>query len=282
MSDTIAAVATGAQLSAIGIVRLSGDDAIALADALFRPRSGRAMRESEAHSLVYGSLYTRAGELLDICLCTISRAPNSYTGENTAEFQCHGSPVVLRTLLDELFALGARQALPGEFTKRAFLNGRMDLSSAEAVADLIDSESAESAKNAAGQLAGALGARTEGVYAALEDISAHYHAVLDYPDEDIEPFRLEAYEGALESAAAELRALLATYGRGKLMNAGIPAAIIGRPNAGKSSLLNALLGYERAIVTRVPGTTRDTIEERVLSHGTVLRLIDTAGVRKTD
>ncbi len=282
MSDTIAAVATGAQLSAIGIVRLSGDNAIALADALFRPRSGRAMRESEAHSLVYGSLYTRAGELLDICLCTISRAPNSYTGENTAEFQCHGSPVVLRTLLDELFALGARQALPGEFTKRAFLNGRMDLSSAEAVADLIDAESAESAKNAAGQLAGALGARTEGVYAALEDISAHYHAVLDYPDEDIEPFRLEAYEGALESAAAELRALLATYGRGKLMNAGIPAAIIGRPNAGKSSLLNALLGYERAIVTRVPGTTRDTIEEKLRLGRICLRLIDTAGLRETD
>ncbi len=282
MSDTIAAVATGAQLSAIGIVRLSGDDAIALADALFRPRSGRAMRESEAHSLVYGSLYTRAGELLDICLCTISRAPNSYTGEDTVEFQCHGSPVVLRTLLDELFALGARQALPGEFTKRAFLNGRMDLSSAEAVADLIDAESAESAKNAAGQLAGALGARTEGVYAALEDISAHYHAVLDYPDEDIEPFRLEAYEGALESAAAELRALLATYGRGKLMNAGIPAAIIGRPNAGKSSLLNALLGYERAIVTRVPGTTRDTIEEKLRLGRICLRLIDTAGLRETD
>ncbi len=282
MSETIAAVATGAAVSAIGIVRLSGENAIAFADALFRPQSGVPMRESEARKLVYGSLYTRAGELLDICLCTISRAPHSYTGEDTAEFQCHGSPVVLRTLLDELFALGARQALPGEFTKRAFLNGRMDLSSAEAVADLIDAESAESAKNAAGQLAGALAARTEGVYSLLTDISAHYHAVLDYPDEDIEPFRLESYEHSLEQACAELRALLATYERGKLMNAGIPAVIAGRPNAGKSSLLNALLGYDRAIVTHVPGTTRDTIEEKLRLGKICLRLIDTAGLRETD
>ena len=282
MSETIAAVATGAVLSAIGIVRLSGEDAIAYADTLFRPQSGVPMRESSPRTLVYGSLYTRAGELLDICLCTISRAPHSYTGEDTAEFQCHGSPVVLRTLLDELFALGARQALPGEFTKRAFLNGRMDLSSAEAVADLIDAESAESAKNAAGQLAGALGTQTEGVYSLLTDISAHYHAVLDYPDEDIEPFRLESYEQSLEQAAAELRALLATYERGKLMNAGIPAVIVGRPNAGKSSLLNALLGYDRAIVTHVPGTTRDTIEEKLRLGRICLRLIDTAGLRETD
>ena len=282
MSDTIAAIATGASVSAIGIVRLSGERAIELADALFRPASGSPMREAAPRTLVYGSLFTRAGELLDLCLCTISRAPHSYTGEDTAEFQCHGSPVVLRALLDELFALGARQALPGEFTKRAFLNGRLELSSAEAVADLIDAESAESAKNAAGQLSGALTARTEGVYAALADISAHYHAVLDYPDEDIEPFRLAEYARTLEDAAAELRAMLSTYERGKLMREGIPAAIIGRPNAGKSSLLNALLGYERAIVTRVPGTTRDTIEEKLRLGGLCLRLIDTAGLRETD
>ena len=282
MSDTIAAIATGATLSAIGIVRLSGEGAIELADTLFRPASGGPMREAQPRTLVYGSLCTRAGELLDLCLCTISRAPHSYTGEDSAEFQCHGSPVVLRALLDELFALGARQALPGEFTKRAFLNGRLGLSSAEAVADLIDAESADSAKNAAGQLAGALSQRTEGVYAALADISAHYHAVLDYPDEDIEPFRMAEYGRTLEDAAAQLRALLSTYERGKLMREGIPAAIIGRPNAGKSSLLNALLGYERAIVTRVPGTTRDTIEEKLRIGRLCLRLIDTAGLRETD
>ncbi|MBQ1576018.1 MAG: tRNA uridine-5-carboxymethylaminomethyl(34) synthesis GTPase MnmE [Oscillospiraceae bacterium] len=282
MSDTIAAIATGAQVAAIGIVRLSGDRAIKIADALFTPQSGKAMSESAPHTLIYGRAHDRNGALLDLCLCTISRAPHSYTGEDTAEFQCHGSPVVLRELLDEIFSLGARQALPGEFTKRAFLNGRLSLTSAEAVADIIDAENAESAKNAAGQLAGALRERTEKIYSDLADISAHYHAVLDYPDEDIEPFRMEAYKAALGEARDTLASLLATFSRGKLMSAGIPAAIVGRPNAGKSSLLNALLGYERAIVTRIPGTTRDTIEEKLKLGSLTLRLIDTAGIRETD
>ncbi len=282
MSDTIAAIATGAQVAAIGIVRLSGDRAIKIADALFTPQSGKAMSESAPHTLIYGRAHDRNGALLDLCLCTISRAPHSYTGEDTAEFQCHGSPVVLRALLDEIFSLGARQALPGEFTKRAFLNGRLSLTSAEAVADIIDAENAESAKHAAGQLAGALRERTEKIYSDLADISAHYHAVLDYPDEDIEPFRMEAYKAALGEARDTLASLLATFSRGKLMSAGIPAAIVGRPNAGKSSLLNALLGYERAIVTRIPGTTRDTIEEKLKLGSLTLRLIDTAGIRETD
>ena len=282
MSDTIAALATGAQISAIGIVRLSGERAVELAGTLFRPRAGVALQDCPAHTLVYGELFDRGGALLDLCLCTYSRAQHSYTGEDTAEFQCHGSPLVLRALLDELFALGARQALPGEFTKRAFLNGRMELSSAEAVADLIDAESAESARNAAAQLAGALGVRMDGVYASLGDISAHYHAVLDYPDEDIEDFRLAEYRAEIAHAAEEVASLLATFARGRLMRGGIPAAIVGRPNAGKSSLLNALLGYERAIVTRVPGTTRDTIEEKLVLGGLCLRLIDTAGIRETD
>ena len=282
MSDTIAAIATGAQVAAIGIVRLSGERAIEIADALFSPQSGKAMSESVPHSLVYGRAHDRSGALLDLCLCTISRAPHSYTGEDTAEFQCHGSPVVLRALLDEIFSLGARQALPGEFTKRAFLNGRLSLTSAEAVADIIDAENTESAKNAAGQLAGALRVRMGNIYSDLADISAHYHAVLDYPDEDIEPFRMEAYKTALGDARDVLASLLASFSRGKLMTAGIPAAIIGRPNAGKSSLLNALLGYERAIVTRIPGTTRDTIEEKLKLGGLTLRLIDTAGIRETE
>ncbi len=281
MSDTIAAIATGTQVAAIGIIRLSGERALALADALFRPAGGGCMSRQEDRRLVYGGLYSRAGELLDLCLCTVSRAPHSYTGEDTAEFQCHGSPVLLRSVMDELFALGARQAGPGEFTKRAFLNGRLELSAAEAVADLIEAESVEAAKNAAGQLSGAISAKIEGIYAALTDISSHYHAVLDYPDEDIEAFRLADYESTLRGALAQLRALLATFDRGRLMNSGIPAAIVGRPNAGKSSLLNALLGYDRAIVTDVPGTTRDTIEERLHLGHLVLRLIDTAGIRES-
>ena len=282
MADTIAAVATGNQVSAIGIIRLSGDTAVAVADSLFRPLSGRAMAEAPDRQLVYGNLYDTDGALLDRCLCTVSRGPNSYTGEDTAEFQCHGSPTVLQAALAACFRRGARQALPGEFTRRAFLNGRMDLTAAEAVADLIDAESVESAKNAAAQLSGALAAGTEEIYNALREISAHYHAVLDYPDEDIEDFRLEHYRADLRGAESSLAALLKSFERGKLMTAGIPVAIVGRPNAGKSSLLNALLGYERAIVTDVPGTTRDTIEEKLRLGTLLLRLTDTAGIRDTE
>lgn len=282
MADTIAAIATGTQVSAIGIIRLSGDETFRVIDRLFFPYSGKKMSESADRRLIFGELRDRGGELLDVCLCTISRAPHSYTGENTAELQCHGSPTVLRAALDELFALGARQAAPGEFTKRAFLNGRMELCAAEAVADIIDAETVECAKNAAGQLSGAISRRVDGIYSALTDISSHYHAVLDYPDEDIEDFQLESYEGSLTSALTELERLLQSHERGKLMTGGIPAAIAGRPNAGKSSLLNALLGYDRAIVTAIPGTTRDTIEEKLRIGRLTLRLIDTAGIRDTD
>ena len=282
MSDTIAAVSTGMQVSAIGILRLSGDKAINIVDKLFIPRSGKKMSESEDRKLVFGSLCDLDGQTLDICLCTISRAPHSYTGENTAELQCHGSPAVLRAALDAVFALGARQALPGEFTKRAFLNGRMDLTSAEAVADIIDAETAEAAKNAAGQLGGAISRRIDKIYNFLTDLSSHYHAVLDYPDEDIEDFTLVAYKTELHAAITELRCLADSYSGGKLLHGGIPAAIIGRPNAGKSSLLNAVLGYDRAIVTNIPGTTRDTIEEKLRLGGVLLRLTDTAGLRETD
>lgn len=282
MSDTIAAVSTGMQVSAIGILRLSGDKAINIVDKLFIPRSGKKMSESEDRKLVFGSLCDLDGQTLDICLCTISRAPHSYTGENTAELQCHGSPAVLRAALDAVFALGARQALPGEFTKRAFLNGRMDLTSAEAVADIIDAETAEAAKNAAGQLGGAISRRIDKIYNFLTDLSSHYHAVLDYPDEDIEDFTLESYKAELHAAIAELKRLADSYSGGKLLHGGTPAAIIGRPNAGKSSLLNAVLGYDRAIVTNIPGTTRDTIEEKLRLGGVLLRLTDTAGLRETD
>ena len=281
MSDTIAAIATGASVSAIGIIRLSGENAIAAAERLFTPLSGEKLSLREDRKLIYGKLTGRSGKLLDLCLCTVSHAPASYTGEDTAELQCHGSPTLLRAVLEELFALGVRQAKPGEFTKRAFLNGRLELTAAEAVADLIDAETVEAAENAAGQLSGAISRKTDGIYSSLVDICSHYHAVLDYPDEDIEPFLLENYKGIMKNAEATLSALQKTYDRGKLMNSGIPTAIIGRPNAGKSSLLNALLGYDRAIVTAIPGTTRDTIEEKIRIGQNVLRLIDTAGIRET-
>ena len=171
MSDTIAAIATGNVISAIGIIRLSGDDTLAVIDRVFRPSSGKAMSESPNRKLVYGALCDTDGQTLDLCLCTISRGPSSYTGEDTAELQCHGSPTVLRAGLQALFAAGARQALAGEFSKRAFLNHRMDLTQAEAVIDLIHAESAQEAKNAVGQLGGAVLRRAQGVYDTLADIA---------------------------------------------------------------------------------------------------------------
>ena len=280
--DTIAAIATGRQLAAIGIVRISGPDALPVLDRVFRPLSGEVMSRRPDRKLVLGRLYGPDGALLDQCMATVSRGPSSYTGEDTAELQCHGSPVVLAQALESLFAAGARQAKAGEFTRRAFLNGRMDLTQAEAVIDLIDAETPRIAANAAAQLDGAIRRRTDGVYDALTAICSHYHAVVDYPDEDIQPFQMENYRRTLADAAGALERLAATFRRGGLMKTGVPCAIIGRPNAGKSSLLNALVGYDRAIVTDIPGTTRDTVEEKAVLGGTLLRLTDTAGLRSTD
>lgn len=280
--DTIAAIATGSVLAAIGIIRLSGPEAIAVVDRVFVPMGGKPMAERADRQLVYGRLLDRRGETLDLCLATISRGPSSYTGENTAELQCHGSPTVLREGLLSLFAAGARQAKAGEFTRRAFLNGRMDLVQAEAVIDLIDAQTPQAAKLAASQLEGAVSRRTDAIYDSLTAICSHYHAVLDYPDEDIEPFELADYRRTLTDAQTALETLLATWQRGTLVKNGVAAAIIGQVNVGKSSLLNALLGYERAIVTSHAGTTRDTLEEKAVLGGVLLRLTDTAGQRETD
>lgn len=282
MSDTIAAISTGNLISAIGIIRLSGDECIDVIDRVFRPQSGKPMSQRPDRLLVLGDLLDIDGAVLDKCLCTVSRAPHSYTGENTAELQCHGSPTVLRCGLEALFKAGARQALAGEFTKRAFLNGCMDLTQAEAVIDLIHAETAEAAKNAAGQLGGAILRKTDAIYDSLVDIISHFHAVLDYPDEDIEDFEIHNYIEVFDRAHQELCELKSSFERGRILQSGVPAAIIGRPNVGKSSLLNALLGFERAIVTDIPGTTRDTIQEKVALGKVLLRLTDTAGLRETE
>ena len=275
MTDTIAAIATGCARTAIGILRISGPEAHQVLARVFTPFAGKTpLLERPAQTLIYGQLHDAHGAVLDHCLATFSVAPASYTGEDTAELQCHGSPTMLAAGLEALFAAGARQAKAGEFTRRAFLNGKMDLTQAEAVVDLIDAETISAAKNAVGQLSGAMGKKIDGIYNQLVDLLAHFHAVLDYPDEDIEPFEAEEIAQSVSKAAQDLAALRATYHRGKQLTQGVPCAIVGRPNAGKSSLLNAILGYDRAIVT-------DTVEEKAVLGGVLLRLIDTAGLRET-
>ena len=281
MSHTIAAVSTGSQVSAIGIIRLSGDDCIAVASKVITLNSKKSLLEASDRRLYLGTLHDKQGRCLDQCMAVVSRGPHSYTGEDTVEFHCHGSPAVLAAGLEALYLAGAKPAKRGEFTKRSFLNGKLDLTQAEAVIDLIEADTADAAANAAGQVGGVLQKKLAPIYDDLVNLCSHFHAVLDYPDEDIEDFGLQNYSGTLKTDARQLYDLLKTYSQGRILKQGVSAAIVGKPNVGKSSLLNALAGYERCIVTDIPGTTRDTVEETVMLGSTRLRLLDTAGIHET-
>ena len=282
MSHVIAAVSTGNQISAIGIIRMTGDDCIAIAETVFTLNNKAPLSSAPDRKLMLGQLHDKQGRVIDSCCVICSRSPHSYTGEDIVEFHCHGSPAVLAAGLDALYAAGALPAKRGEFTKRAFLNGKLDLTQAEAVIDLIEADTADAAANAAGQVEGVLQKKLTPIYDDLTDLCSHFHAVLDYPDEDIDDFDLISYETTLRNDAKALQALLNTYGQGRILRQGVAAAIVGKPNVGKSSLLNALAGFDRVIVTEVAGTTRDTVEETVMVGSTRLRLIDTAGIRETE
>ena len=239
--DIIAAIATGGTApTAIGIVRVSGPGCFSLCDTVFRPANGRPFSDQPPRTMVYGQMLDAQGRVIDRGLAVRFPGPHSYTGEDGAEFHCHGSPVVLQELLHALFAAGARQAGPGEFTRRAFLSGQMDLTEAEAVVDLIDARTAAAARNAAAQLSGSLRRDFQTVTDALLDVTTRFYAVVDYPDEDIPDIHPEEVEAALTTSAQTLERLLATCRRGRVLKSGVRTAIIGRPNAGKSSLLNAL------------------------------------------
>lgn len=281
MSDTIAAIAT-APGGPIGIIRVSGDQAVAMMNAIFRPANGKDLTAAPSNRLVYGAVHTRAHALLDCCFAAVFHAPHSYTGEDMAELQCHGAPAVLGEALAALFAQGARQAEPGEFTRRAFLNGKMDLSGAEAVQELVSAQTVQAAQNASAQIMGRVGGEVQRLREEMLGMVAHFHAIVDFPDEDIDPFVFEQAQECLHRAAGALYALAESYERGRIIRDGVPCVILGRPNAGKSSLMNALLGCDRAIVTDQPGTTRDVIEETVRIGPVLLRVLDTAGLRDTE
>ena len=281
MAHVIAAISTGNQVSAIGILRLTGDGCAQVAGKVFTLNSGTPLWEAPNRKLMLGQLHDKQGRIIDACMAVYTRAPHSYTGEDTVEIQCHGSPAVLSAGLEALYLAGAAPAKRGEFTKRAFMNGQLALTQAEAVIDLIEAETADAAANAAGQVGGILQKKLAPIYDDLTNLCSHFHAVLDYPDEDIEDFGLSQYEASLRSDAKTLYELGKTYGQGQILRNGVSAAIVGKPNVGKSSLLNAIAGYDRVIVTEVAGTTRDTVEETVMLGPTRLRLIDTAGIRDT-
>jgi tRNA modification GTPase len=279
-NDPIAAISTPLGEGGLAVVRVSGKGALAVAERCFRPLGRRSVRPSEAptHTVQYGRILLN-GRPVDEVLLTVLKAPRSYTGEDTAEISCHGGLLPARLVLEALLAAGARPAEPGEFTRRAFLNGRLDLAQAEAVADVIHARTELALAAAQQQLAGALSRRVREARDRLLHVLAHVEAHLDFPEEDIAPDTATQLRVRLDAALADMDALLRTAREGRLLRRGIRVALIGRANAGKSSLLNRLLDHDRAIVAPTPGTTRDTITETANLRGLPVVLTDTAGLR---
>lgn len=280
MMKTIAAIATPPAVGGISVIRISGESALEIAEKLFRPFGGKTVPEMDGYTAAYGEI--RDGETrLDDGVLLVFRAPHSYTGEDVAELSCHGGLYLTRRVLSACFAAGAEPAQAGEFTKRALLNGKLSLTQAEAVADLIGAQNEQYLLCAKAQREGALYRRLRAVSEQLLDFITLVQAWIDYPDEMEDDLDREAEADKLSAALAELNALLESYDGGRMLREGISCAIVGRPNAGKSTLMNLLSGRERSIVTEIEGTTRDIVEETVLLGDVPLRLADCAGIRET-
>ena len=281
-TETIAAIATALSPAGIGIIRISGEDALAVADRVFAAADGKKkLAGQNGYTVHYGHI-VEDGEVIDEVLALVMRSPHSYTTENSVEFQCHGGLLVLRRILSAILRNGARMAEPGEFTKRAFLGGRIDLSQAEAVMDLINAKNDYARKSSVRQLSGSLSEKIKDLRSRIIYESAYIESALDDP----EHISLEGYPEHLREVvtpmAEEISKLADTFSSGRVLREGIQTVILGKPNAGKSSLMNVLVGEDRAIVTDVEGTTRDTLEEQIHLRGISLNIIDTAGIRETD
>ena len=280
-TDTIAAIATPAAAGGIGVVRISGTDAVQIAERIFEPVSGAKLSLSKGYRAYFGKVVDR-GETLDEAVCLIFRAPHSYTGEDVAEISCHGGMYITSRVLQAALSAGARLANAGEFTERAFLNGKMDLSAAEAVMGIVSAQGEQAAKAALNALDGALYRKIHAVAQSVITSAAGIAAWVDYPDEDIEDVHTDNLRKTFSDAERELRDLLNRFDAGQAVTQGVDTVIVGRPNVGKSTLMNLLSGTEKSIVTHIPGTTRDVVENTVRLGNLVLHLSDTAGLRATD
>lgn len=283
MTETIAGISTAPGSGGIGIVRLSGDEALEIAGRVFEGKSGGNLKDKKSHTIHYGHIIDPKNQrILDEVLLMLMKGPNTYTREDVIEINCHGGMVVIQKVLELLLCEGARMAEPGEFTKRAFLNGRIDLSQAEAVIDIINSKTDLALKTSVDQLEGSLAKKIKALRQGLIEVIADIEAAIDYPEYNEEHLTREKITEATHDTQKEIKSLLRTADTGRIIKEGIETVIVGKPNVGKSSLMNALLKEQRAIVTDIPGTTRDTLEEFINVAGVPLRVVDTAGIRETE
>lgn len=282
MSDlsSIAAISTPLGTGGVGIIRISGKNATEIADRIFVSVNGKKLSSSKGYRAYFGRIFD--GETaVDEVVCLVFRAPHSYTGEDVVEINCHGGVVLLKKILRLVLQNGAQAAAPGEFTKRAFLNGKLDLSEAESVMTLISAQGEQGANAAFNQLEGSLSRKIEKINSSLLSLAAHIAAWVDYPDDEIEELGNNELYSTIYNAHLELCALLSNFDSGMAVTNGVEAAIVGKPNVGKSTLMNLLTGYDRSIVTEIEGTTRDIVEETINLNGCILRISDTAGMRET-